>query len=148
MNLQSSKSMQSLFCCNDIICSFENVSGYDQRVCPPWPVLLQIMSILTFAAACAAAGITVLIDNDLNGCANNPCVQFETATSMVFIAWLTSLPSFLLNFWSLASRWMIWGCSYAEYILLSCFSCFLFAAMHLNWKLGFTLCKFLVLSVM
>ncbi|KAB2028550.1 hypothetical protein ERO13_D05G103400v2 [Gossypium hirsutum] len=63
-----------------------------------------ITSTLTFAAACASAGITVLIDNDLNSCAHNHCLQFETATAMAFISWFTTLPSFLLNFWSLASR--------------------------------------------
>ncbi|OMO67454.1 hypothetical protein CCACVL1_20517 [Corchorus capsularis] len=63
-----------------------------------------ITSTLTFAAACASAGITVLIDNDLDSCAQNHCAQFETATAMAFISWFTALPSFLLNFWSLASR--------------------------------------------
>ncbi|CAI0453007.1 unnamed protein product [Linum tenue] len=63
-----------------------------------------VTSTLTFAAACASAGITVLIDNDLGSCGQNHCVQFETATAMAFISWFTALPSFLLNFWSLASR--------------------------------------------
>ncbi|KAK8707763.1 hypothetical protein V6N13_058815 [Hibiscus sabdariffa] len=63
-----------------------------------------ITSTLTFAAACASAGITVLIDNDLNNCAQNHCAQFETSTAMAFICWFTVVPSFLLNFWSLASR--------------------------------------------
>ncbi|GMH07114.1 hypothetical protein Nepgr_008954 [Nepenthes gracilis] len=62
-----------------------------------------IFSTLTFAAASAAAGITVLIDNDLGVCSQNHCVDFETATGMAFMAWFASLPSFLLNFWSLAS---------------------------------------------
>ncbi|KAB2614766.1 CASP-like protein [Pyrus ussuriensis x Pyrus communis] len=63
-----------------------------------------VTSTLTFAAACASAGITVLIDNDLSSCAHNHCAQFETATAMAFISWFAALPSFLLNFWSLASR--------------------------------------------
>ncbi|GAV66408.1 DUF588 domain-containing protein [Cephalotus follicularis] len=62
-----------------------------------------ITSTLTFAAACASAGITVLIDNDLHSCSQNHCLQFETATSMAFISWFFAIPSFLLNFWSLAS---------------------------------------------
>ncbi|OIW08561.1 hypothetical protein TanjilG_03237 [Lupinus angustifolius] len=62
-----------------------------------------VTSTLTFAAACASAGITVLIDNDLESCGQNHCVQFETATGMAFLCWFTTLPSFLLNFWSLAS---------------------------------------------
>ncbi|KAL5764058.1 hypothetical protein ACOSP7_016403 [Xanthoceras sorbifolium] len=63
-----------------------------------------ITSTLTFAAACASAGITVLIDNDIQACSQNHCLQFETATAMAFISWFAALPSFLLNFWSLASR--------------------------------------------
>ncbi|KAL5102551.1 hypothetical protein RYX36_006878 [Vicia faba] len=63
-----------------------------------------VTSTLMFAAACASAGITVLIDNDLDNCSYNHCVQFETATGMAFICWFTTVPSFLLNFWSLASR--------------------------------------------
>ncbi|XP_068663398.1 CASP-like protein 5A2 [Aristolochia californica] len=63
-----------------------------------------ITSTLTFAAACASAGITVLIGNDLGECAQNHCTKFETATAMAFISWFAVSPSFLLNFWSLASR--------------------------------------------
>ncbi|KAJ9558884.1 hypothetical protein OSB04_013498 [Centaurea solstitialis] len=63
-----------------------------------------VTSTLTFAAACASAGITVLIGNDLGLCAQNHCKQFETATAMAFLSWFTALPSFLLNFWSLSSR--------------------------------------------
>ncbi|XP_008805189.2 CASP-like protein 5A1 isoform X2 [Phoenix dactylifera] len=63
-----------------------------------------IMYTLTFAAACASAGITVLISNDLNICSENHCTSFQTATAMAFISWFALSPSFLLNFWSLASR--------------------------------------------
>ncbi|KAK9185932.1 hypothetical protein WN943_026291 [Citrus x changshan-huyou] len=63
-----------------------------------------ITSTIIFAAACASAGITVLIDNDLQSCSQNHCVQFETATAIAFISWFTALPSFLLNLRSLASR--------------------------------------------
>ncbi|CAD5190363.1 unnamed protein product [Musa acuminata subsp. malaccensis] len=66
--------------------------------------LMDITSTLTFAAACASAGITVLIGNDLNVCSQNHCTSFETATAMAFISWFAVSPSFLLNFWSLASR--------------------------------------------
>ncbi|RID54017.1 hypothetical protein BRARA_G01371 [Brassica rapa] len=62
-----------------------------------------VTSTMTFAAACASAGITVLIDNDLNSCSANHCVQFETSTALAFISWFAALPSFLFNFWSLAS---------------------------------------------
>ncbi|XP_022937859.1 CASP-like protein 5A2 [Cucurbita pepo subsp. pepo] len=63
-----------------------------------------ITSTLTFAAACSSAGITILIDNDLDSCRENHCVQFEIATAMAFISWFIALPSFFMNFWSLASR--------------------------------------------
>ncbi|KAJ3693036.1 hypothetical protein LUZ60_012131 [Juncus effusus] len=63
-----------------------------------------ITSTLTFAAACASAGITVLIGNDLNICSENHCTSFETATAMAFISWFAVSPSFLLNFWTLATR--------------------------------------------
>ncbi|CDP07107.1 unnamed protein product [Coffea canephora] len=63
-----------------------------------------VTSTLTFAAACASAGITVLIGNDLGSCDQNHCTEFETATAMAFLSWFAALPSFLLNFWSLASR--------------------------------------------
>ncbi|XP_057954467.1 CASP-like protein 5A2 [Malania oleifera] len=64
-----------------------------------------ITSTLTFAAACASAGITVLIGNDLGSCSQNHCAEFETAAAMAFLSWFTTLPSFLLNFWSLAARY-------------------------------------------
>ncbi|XP_013616694.1 PREDICTED: CASP-like protein 5A2 [Brassica oleracea var. oleracea] len=62
-----------------------------------------VTSTMTFAAAFATAGITVLIDNDLNSCSANHCVQFETSTALALISWFAALPSFLFNFWSLAS---------------------------------------------
>ncbi|KAK4279680.1 hypothetical protein QN277_011419 [Acacia crassicarpa] len=63
-----------------------------------------ITSTLTFAASCASAGITVLIGNDLNDCAQNHCSRFEIATAMAFMSWFAASPSFLLNFWTLAAK--------------------------------------------
>ncbi|CAL9235854.1 unnamed protein product [Arabidopsis halleri] len=62
-----------------------------------------VTSTLTFAAASASAGITVLI-NDLGQCNVNHCTRFETATAMAFISWFAVSPSFILNFWSLATH--------------------------------------------
>ncbi|XP_020240911.1 CASP-like protein 5A2 [Asparagus officinalis] len=62
-----------------------------------------ITSFLTFAAATASAGITILISNDLSLCKVNHCANFETATAMAFFSWFTASPSFLLNLWSLLS---------------------------------------------
>lgn len=63
-----------------------------------------VTSTLMFAAACASAGITVLLGNDLGVCAKNHCTEFETATTMSFLSWFASIPSFFLNFWSLSSQ--------------------------------------------
>ncbi|XP_077227278.1 CASP-like protein 5A1 [Tasmannia lanceolata] len=63
-----------------------------------------ITSTLTFAAACASAGITVLIGNDLGKCAQYYCARFGTATFMAFISWFAVSFSFLFNMWSLASQ--------------------------------------------
>ncbi|CAN6305438.1 unnamed protein product [Urochloa humidicola] len=63
-----------------------------------------ITGTITLGAACASAGITVLIGNDLNICAENHCASFETATAMAFISWFALAPSCILNFWSMASR--------------------------------------------
>ncbi|KAJ8570814.1 hypothetical protein K7X08_037786 [Anisodus acutangulus] len=63
-----------------------------------------ITSTLTFAAACASAGITVLISNDLDKCKVNHCTRFMSATAMAFLSWFAASPSFFMNFWSLASR--------------------------------------------
>ncbi|XP_062210289.1 CASP-like protein 5A1 [Phragmites australis] len=62
-----------------------------------------ITAAITFAAACASAGITVLIDNDLSICSENHCAAFETATAMAFMCWFSLVPCFLLNFYSFAS---------------------------------------------
>ncbi|KAC9170975.1 hypothetical protein E3N88_46269 [Mikania micrantha] len=64
---------------------------------------LLITSTLTFAAACASAGITVLIHSDFNDCAQNHCARFETSMLWLLLAGFGS-PSFFLCFWSLASR--------------------------------------------
>ncbi|OAY42678.1 CASP-like protein 5A1 [Manihot esculenta] len=63
-----------------------------------------ITSTLIFAAASASAGITVLVGNDLNKCSVEHCARFETATAMAFISWFAMTPSFLMNFWALASN--------------------------------------------
>lgn len=62
-----------------------------------------VTSTMTFAGACAAAGITVLIDNDLNQCGPNHCNRFEAATAMAFMSWVATTISFFLSFWLLAT---------------------------------------------
>ncbi|KVH93932.1 Uncharacterized protein family UPF0497, trans-membrane plant [Cynara cardunculus var. scolymus] len=67
-------------------------------------LVAAITSTLTFAAACACAGITVLISNDLDRCDINHCKKFMSATALAFLSWFAVSPSFFLNFWSLASQ--------------------------------------------
>ncbi|RAL54647.1 unnamed protein product [Cuscuta campestris] len=59
-----------------------------------------VTSTLTFAAACASAGITVLIGNDIDKCAVNHCKRFMSATAMTFFCWFSSFPSYFFNLWS------------------------------------------------
>ncbi|KAJ0681138.1 putative casparian strip membrane protein [Helianthus annuus] len=58
-----------------------------------------ITSTITFAAACACVGITV-ISNDLNRCDINHCKKFMSATSMAFICWFP-ISQYLANKWLL-----------------------------------------------
>ncbi|OWM68899.1 CASP-like protein 5A2 [Punica granatum] len=88
----------------DIYAILVRRSLQNQRVLMLFTIGDGVTSTLMFAAACASAGITVLIDNDLGSCSQNHCVQFETATAMAFISWFVALPSFFFNFWFLASR--------------------------------------------
>ncbi|XP_022152945.1 CASP-like protein 5A2 [Momordica charantia] len=106
--LVAAASLQSLWSLSlafvDIYALLVKRSLQNRRIVSLFTIGDGITSTLTFAAACASAGITVLIDNDLGSCNQNHCVQFETATAMAFISWFTALPSFFMNFWSLASR--------------------------------------------
>lgn len=63
-----------------------------------------ITSTLTFSGACASAGITVFVGNDINRCDEIHCARFQSATAMAFLCWFTAMSSFFFNFWSLASR--------------------------------------------
>jgi hypothetical protein len=53
--------------------------------------------------ACAAAGITVLIDNDMNLCSENHCARFQSAVAMTFMCWFSMAPTCLLNLRSMAT---------------------------------------------
>ncbi|KAF7059187.1 hypothetical protein CFC21_066122 [Triticum aestivum] len=57
-----------------------------------------ITGTLTLSAACASAGVTIVIDNDRKICAGNLCARFMTAIGMAFISWFALAPSFLFNF--------------------------------------------------
>ncbi|KAG2553950.1 CASP-like protein 16 [Panicum virgatum] len=60
-----------------------------------------------FSGACAAAGITVLIAQDLLMCSENHCSSFQTAVSMAFMCSFSLAPSFVLNFWSTAFAYRV-----------------------------------------
>ncbi|KAM0892861.1 hypothetical protein ACQ4PT_025480 [Festuca glaucescens] len=56
-----------------------------------------ITGALTFSAASAAAGITVLINDDLEFCYDNPCPNFMSATAMAFLRSFVIAPCCILN---------------------------------------------------
>ncbi|KAH8951370.1 hypothetical protein BDL97_09G024300 [Sphagnum fallax] len=64
-----------------------------------------VTSTITFSGACATAGITVLIDNDLNRCGPNHCSRLEAAVAMAFLSWIMISLSFFFSFWLLSSRY-------------------------------------------
>lgn len=57
----------------------------------------------SFSGACFAAGVTTLIDTDLDMCYENHCASFQTAVAMEFMCCFSLLPSFCLNYYSVAS---------------------------------------------
>ncbi|KAF8673690.1 hypothetical protein HU200_048439 [Digitaria exilis] len=63
----------------------------------------MITVTVTFSGACAAAGITVLIDDDLSICSMNHCPSFMTSVAMAFMCSFSLSPSFILNLWAVAS---------------------------------------------
>lgn len=56
-----------------------------------------ITGALTFSAASAAAGITVLINADLEFCDDNHCPNFMSATAMAFLSSFVIAPCCILN---------------------------------------------------
>ncbi|KAM0864193.1 hypothetical protein ACQ4PT_044083 [Festuca glaucescens] len=68
------------------------------------PRVVSILSVgdwitgaLTFSAASAAAGITILINDDLEYCYDNPCPSFMSATAMAFLSSFVVAPCCVLN---------------------------------------------------
>ncbi|XP_047052087.1 CASP-like protein 5A2 [Lolium rigidum] len=68
------------------------------------PRVVSILSVgdwitgaLTFSAASAAAGITVLINADLEFCDDNHCPNFMSATAMAFLSSFVIAPCCILN---------------------------------------------------
>ncbi|XP_047320591.1 CASP-like protein 5A1 [Impatiens glandulifera] len=64
-----------------------------------------VTSTFTFSGACACAGMTTLILTFLrNQCSEIQCGQLKATTTLAFLTWLASFPSFLVNFWNLFSK--------------------------------------------
>lgn len=59
---------------------------------------------LTFTAACASAGITTFISDDVEACYDNHCPSFMSATAMAFLSWFTVAPCCLLNLFSVVHK--------------------------------------------
>ncbi|KAJ6717950.1 CASP-LIKE PROTEIN [Salix purpurea] len=65
-----------------------------------------VTSILSLAAACAAAGVTVLFSRDLHYCRapyNFPCSRFQISIALAFISWFLLAISSHVMFWLLAA---------------------------------------------
>lgn len=68
--------------------------------------VMQVTSILSFAASCSAGAVVVLFDRDAFFCSRDPhlpCGTFELATAFAFLSWAFSGTSALVMFWLLAS---------------------------------------------
>eukprot|EP00249_Psilotum_nudum_P005800 c19223_g1_i7 orf=271-822(+) len=64
-----------------------------------------ITAIVTFAGACASAGIAVLVGRDIHGaCTANFCGRYALAAGMALLTWILIFTSFLFTFWILATR--------------------------------------------
>ncbi|XP_057872971.1 CASP-like protein 5B1 [Cryptomeria japonica] len=63
-----------------------------------------VTATLSLAAACSAAGVTVLLYNDLSYCDQIHCHRYQLSAAMAFLSWLLVGISSLLTFWLLASE--------------------------------------------
>ncbi|KAF2296120.1 hypothetical protein P3X46_014290 [Hevea brasiliensis] len=65
-----------------------------------------VTSILSLAAACASAGVTVLYAKDLHYCKGPqflPCSRFQISIALAFISWFLLAISSHVMFWLLAN---------------------------------------------
>uniref|UniRef100_A0ACD6A3Q7 Uncharacterized protein n=1 Tax=Avena sativa TaxID=4498 RepID=A0ACD6A3Q7_AVESA len=63
-----------------------------------------IAGSLSFSAACASAGITTFINNDLEACWENHCPSFMSATAMAFLSWFAIAPCCVVNLYNVVYR--------------------------------------------
>lgn len=67
---------------------------------------MQVTALLSLAAACSSAGVTVLYAKDVNFCREQPhlpCSRFEISVVLAFITWALIAISSHVMFWILAS---------------------------------------------
>ncbi|KAF3433644.1 hypothetical protein FNV43_RR24747 [Rhamnella rubrinervis] len=65
-----------------------------------------VTSILSLAAACSSAGVTVLYSKDFNYCRSPPylpCTRFQVSVALAFISWFLLAVSSLVMFWLLGA---------------------------------------------
>ncbi|XP_022747169.1 CASP-like protein 5B2 [Durio zibethinus] len=64
-----------------------------------------VTTILSLAAACSSAGVTVLYSRDLDYCRSPqiPCTRFEASILLAFISWFLLAISSHVTFWLLAT---------------------------------------------
>ncbi|XP_051189659.1 CASP-like protein 5A1 isoform X3 [Lolium perenne] len=63
-----------------------------------------ITGVLTFTAACASAGITTFVNDDVEACFENHCPSFMAATALAFLTWFTVAPCCVLNLGSVIHK--------------------------------------------
>ncbi|MCO5562685.1 hypothetical protein L7F22_016313 [Adiantum nelumboides] len=64
-----------------------------------------VTAVITFAGACASAGIAVVVGkDDHQGWDTNYCGRYAAVAGMAFLSWLLITTSFLFTFWLLATR--------------------------------------------
>lgn len=66
---------------------------------------MQVTAILSLAAACSSAGVTVLYSRDLGYCRlpQIPCSRFQASVLLAFISWFLLAISSHVTFWLLAA---------------------------------------------
>ncbi|KAK8334283.1 hypothetical protein V6Z12_A10G259600 [Gossypium hirsutum] len=65
----------------------------------------EVTAILSLAAACSSAGVTVLYSRDLGYCKSPqiPCSHFKASILFAFISWFLLAISSHVTFWLLAA---------------------------------------------
>ncbi|GJN11719.1 hypothetical protein PR202_ga29931 [Eleusine coracana subsp. coracana] len=67
---------------------------------------MQVTAILSFAAASASAGVTILFERDVHFCRMYPqlsCGRYEFSVTLAFITWSFIATSAVSMFWLLPS---------------------------------------------